>query len=171
MWRTELAGLPEIANPLSLEMSCEAWPRTSQTSTNHPPRSQALSLQYCLLSCLCLPGISYYWGESHGEYNVGNSFISALFIQLWVLLSCAVKARGYGPFSFSAILYCSCTTPQCLVKAWIWHLETATLNNYHIRFIHPKCIYVVWLCYKQQTNRELLTLSATAATQASIFLC
>lgn len=95
----------------------------------------------------------------------------ALFIQLWVLLSCAVKARGYGPFSFSAILYCSCTTPQCLVKAWIWHLETATLNNYHIRFIHPKCIYVVWLCYKQQTNRELLTLSATAATQASIFLC
>lgn len=46
MWRTLLAVLPEIANPLSLEMSCVAWPRTTQVRTSHPPRSQALSLQY-----------------------------------------------------------------------------------------------------------------------------
>lgn len=65
MWRTELAGLPEIANPLSSEMSCVAWPRTSQAAAQ--PRSQALSPHYRLLSWLGLPGICR---QPRGEYNL-----------------------------------------------------------------------------------------------------
>lgn len=69
MWRTELAGLPEIANPLSLEMSCVAWPRTSQAAAR--PRSQALSPHYRLLSWLGLPGnMSLQRGQPRGEYNL-----------------------------------------------------------------------------------------------------
>lgn len=89
MWRTLLAVLPEIANPLSLEMSCVAWPRTTQVRTSHPPRSQALSLQCCLLSWLSLSEISHCWSVC-GTWKTGYYRFP---IQLWVLVSCSVIAQ------------------------------------------------------------------------------
>lgn len=90
MWRTELAGLPEIANPLSSEMSCVAWPRTSQAAAQ--PRSQALSPHYRLLSWPGLPWICRYSRASLVEnitWNAGYYFKSHHALQLWDLLSCA----------------------------------------------------------------------------------
>lgn len=66
MWRTVLAVQLEIANPLSLEMSCVAWPHTAQARTNHPPRSQALSLQYLLLHSSFY--LKYIISEAISEY-------------------------------------------------------------------------------------------------------
>lgn len=75
MWRTVLAVLPEIANPLSLEMSCVAWPRAAQACSSHPPRSQELSLQYCLLPWLSLPEMFYCRSQCCGEYNYKNRLL------------------------------------------------------------------------------------------------
>lgn len=94
MWRTERAALPGIANPLSSEMSCVAWPRTAQACTSQPPRCKELSLHRRLLSELRLPGlISYRRDKCGGEYNLENRLFLARSSSAMTLVAmcCNVK--------------------------------------------------------------------------------
>lgn len=70
MWRTERAALPGIANPLSSEMSCVAWPRAAQACASRPPRCKELSLRRRLLSELRLPGLISYRRDKRGGGNI-----------------------------------------------------------------------------------------------------